>query len=63
MGRGLISRNADRYQRESELRTTLNHVNEHIDQVERDRGEASAPRLPEITLDLKGVLVDHAPVW
>ena len=33
VGRGLIRRNADRYQRESELRTTLNHINEHIDQV------------------------------
>ena len=36
VGRGLIRRNADRYQRESELRTSLNRVNEHIDQIEKD---------------------------
>jgi len=54
VGRGLIRRNADRYQRESELRTTLNHVNEHIDQVERDRGETRAAA--EIATDFRGVL-------
>ena len=54
VGRGLIGRNADRYQRESELRTTLNHVNEHIDQVERDNGETRAAT--EIATDLRGVL-------
>ncbi len=42
VGRGLIHRNADRYQRESELRTTLNHVDEYIDEIERSNGEAQA---------------------
>ena len=54
VGRGLIRRNADRYQRESELRTTLNHVNEHVDRLERERGETRAAA--EIATDLKGVL-------
>ena len=54
MGRGLIRRNADRYQRESELRTSLNRVNEHIDQIEKDGGEARAAT--RIVLDLKNVL-------
>ena len=35
VGRGLIRRNADRYQRESELRTSLNRSNEHIDEIEQ----------------------------
>ncbi len=54
VGRGLIRRNADRYQRESELRTSLNRVNEHIDQVEQDGSEARAAA--RIAFDLKGVL-------
>jgi len=54
VGRGLIRRNADRYQRESELRTSLNRTNEHIDEVERNGGEARAAA--RIALDLKGVL-------
>jgi putative ATP-binding cassette transporter len=54
VGRGLIRRNADRYQREAELRTSLNRINEHIDQVERDHSEAQAAA--RIALDLKGVL-------
>jgi putative ATP-binding cassette transporter len=54
VGRGLIRRNADRYQREAELRTSLNRINEHIDQVEQDHGEAQAAA--RIALDLKGVL-------
>jgi putative ATP-binding cassette transporter len=54
VGRGLIRRNADRYQRESELRTSLNRVNEHIDQVEQDGSEAQAAA--RIAFDLKGVL-------
>jgi putative ATP-binding cassette transporter len=54
VGRGLIRRNADRYQREAELRTSLNRVNEHIDQVEQDHSEAQAAA--RIALDLKGVL-------
>lgn len=55
VGRGLIRRNADRYQRESELRTSLNRVNEHIDQIEKDGDEARAAS--RIALDLKNVLV------
>ncbi|HEY2845741.1 MAG TPA: SbmA/BacA-like family transporter [Bryobacteraceae bacterium] len=54
VGRGLIRRNADRYQRESELRTSLNRTNEHIDEVELNAGEARAAA--RIALDLKGVL-------
>jgi vitamin B12/bleomycin/antimicrobial peptide transport system ATP-binding/permease protein len=55
VGRGLIRRNADRYQRESELRTSLNRVNEHIDQIEKDGDEARAAT--RIVLDLKNVLI------
>ena len=54
VGGGLIRRNADRYQRESELRTSLNRVNEHIDQIEQDGGEAQAAA--RIGMDLTGVL-------
>jgi putative ATP-binding cassette transporter len=55
VGRGLIRRNADRYQRESELRTSLNRVNEHIDEIEKEGDEARAAS--RIALDLKNVLV------
>ncbi len=55
VGRGLINRNANRYQREAELRTSLNRVNEHIDQIERDGSEREAG--DRIKLDLKNVLV------
>jgi putative ATP-binding cassette transporter len=55
VGRGLIRRNANRYQQESELRTSLNRVNEHIDELEQGDGTASAAA--RIALDLKGVLV------
>ena len=54
VGRGLIRRNADRYQRESELRTSLNRTNEHIDEIEQSNGEARAAT--RIALDLRGVL-------
>ena len=54
VGHGLIRRNADRYQRESELRTSLNRTNEHIDEIERDNDEARAAA--RIAFDLKGVL-------
>ena len=54
VGRGLIRRNANRYQRESELRTSLNRVNEHIDQIEQQGGEREA--FARINLDLKNVL-------
>jgi putative ATP-binding cassette transporter len=54
VGRGLIRRNANRYQHESELRTSLNRVNEHIDQLEQ--GEGTGPAAARIALDLRGVL-------
>ena len=54
VGRGLIQRNANRYQRESELRTSLNRTNEHIDEIEQNNGEARAAT--RIALDLRGVL-------
>ncbi len=54
VGRGLIRRNANRYQRESELRTSLNRINEHIDQIERDGSERTAAA--RVVLDLKNVL-------
>jgi vitamin B12/bleomycin/antimicrobial peptide transport system ATP-binding/permease protein len=54
VGRGLIRRNANRYQRESELRTSLNRTNEHIDEIERNNTETRAAA--HIALDLKGVL-------
>jgi putative ATP-binding cassette transporter len=54
VGRGLIRRNADRYQRESELRTSLNRTVEHIDEIEQNGSEAQAAA--RIALDLKGVL-------
>ena len=40
VGRKLIQYNADRYQRESELRFSLMRVNEHIDAISLYRGEA-----------------------
>jgi putative ATP-binding cassette transporter len=55
VGYSLIRRNANRYQRESELRTSLNRVNEHIGQIERDGEEARVAA--RIVLDLKGVLL------
>lgn len=54
VGRGLIRRNADRYQREAELRTSLNRTNEHINEIERDQDQARAAA--RIALDLRGVL-------
>ncbi len=53
-GRNLVWRNADRYQRESELRTTLNRISEHIEIIEQDSEEAMAAE--HLALDLKGVL-------
>jgi putative ATP-binding cassette transporter len=55
VGRSLIARNAERYQRESELRFSLMRVNEHIEEIEkRPEGEAEAAR--HIALDLEGIL-------
>ena len=42
VGGSLIPRNADRYQRESELRYSLMQVNQHIDADRQSDGEARA---------------------
>lgn len=44
VGRKLIKYNADRYQKESELRFSLMRVNEHIDAISLYRGEADENR-------------------
>jgi vitamin B12/bleomycin/antimicrobial peptide transport system ATP-binding/permease protein len=44
VGRRLIKYNADRYQKESELRFSLMRVNEHIDAISLYRGEADENR-------------------
>jgi putative ATP-binding cassette transporter len=44
VGRKLIKFNADRYQKESELRFSLMRVNEHIDAISLYRGEADENR-------------------
>ncbi len=44
VGRRLIHLNADRYQKESELRFSLMRVNEHIDAISLYRGEADENR-------------------
>jgi vitamin B12/bleomycin/antimicrobial peptide transport system ATP-binding/permease protein len=44
VGRKLIRFNADRYQKESELRFSLMRVNEHIDAISLYRGEADENR-------------------
>ena len=55
VGRGLIVRNADRYQRESELRFSLMQVNEHIEELEQQpNGVEDARR--RIQINLKDVL-------
>ncbi|MGH9643928.1 MAG: ABC transporter ATP-binding protein/permease [Terriglobales bacterium] len=57
-GRGLIKRNADRYQRESELRFGLVRVNEYADAIALAGGEADEVR--HIERDLAAVL---AATW
>ncbi len=54
VGRNLITRNAERYAREAELRSSLVRVNEHIDAISLAGGEADEAR--RIKLNLKGVL-------
>jgi len=44
VGRGLITRNAQRYAREAELRFSLVRVNEHIDSIALAEGEAQEER-------------------
>jgi vitamin B12/bleomycin/antimicrobial peptide transport system ATP-binding/permease protein len=57
-GRGLIKRNADRYQRESELRFGLVRVNEYADAIALAGGEADEAR--HVERDLAAVL---AATW
>ncbi len=50
VGRGLISRNADRYAREADLRFSLVRVNEHVDEISLAQGEADEKRRIELHL-------------
>lgn len=54
VGKGLITRNAERYQRESDLRFSLVRVNEHLDAISLAHGEADEAR--RIRIDLAAVL-------
>lgn len=54
VGRSLISRNADRYAREAELRFSMVRVNEHIDSIAIAAGESDEAR--RIEIDLAAVL-------
>jgi vitamin B12/bleomycin/antimicrobial peptide transport system ATP-binding/permease protein len=54
VGKGLITRNADRYQRESDLRFSLVRVNEHLDAISLAHGEADEER--RIRIELAAVL-------
>jgi putative ATP-binding cassette transporter len=50
VGKSLISRNADRYAREAELRFSLVRVNEHVDDISLAEGEADEKRRVEVNL-------------
>jgi putative ATP-binding cassette transporter len=50
VGRGLITRNADRYAREADLRFSLVRVNEHVDDISLAQGEADEKRRIELNL-------------
>lgn len=50
VGRPLVERNAERYQRESNLRFSMMRVNEHIDSVALFNGEADEKRRIEVNL-------------
>src|ERR1700686_504851 len=54
VGRSLIDRNAQRYEREADLRFSLVRVNEHIDAIALSGGEADEER--RIEVDLAAVL-------
>jgi putative ATP-binding cassette transporter len=54
VGKSLISRNADRYAREADLRYSLVRVNEHIDAISLAAGEADEAR--RLKVDLAAVL-------
>ncbi|MDP9082536.1 MAG: ABC transporter ATP-binding protein/permease [Pseudomonadota bacterium] len=51
VGRGLISRNAERYAREADLRFSLVRVNEHVDDITLAAGEADEKRRIELHLN------------
>ncbi len=51
VGRSLISRNAERYAREADLRFSLVRVNEHVDDISLAEGEADEKRRIQIHLD------------
>jgi vitamin B12/bleomycin/antimicrobial peptide transport system ATP-binding/permease protein len=50
VGRGLITRNAERYAREADLRFSLVRVNEHVDDISLAVGEADEKRRIEMHL-------------
>ncbi len=50
VGRGLISRNAERYAHEADLRFSLVRVNEHVDDISLAEGEADEKRRIELHL-------------
>jgi putative ATP-binding cassette transporter len=50
VGRGLITRNAERYAREADLRFSLVRVNEHVDDISLAMGEADEKRRIELHL-------------
>jgi putative ATP-binding cassette transporter len=50
VGKSLISRNADRYAREAELRFSLVRVNEHVDDISLAEGESDEKRRVEVNL-------------
>ncbi|HEY5102723.1 MAG TPA: ABC transporter ATP-binding protein/permease, partial [Steroidobacteraceae bacterium] len=54
VGKSLISRNAERYAREADLRYSLVRVNEHIDAISLAAGEADEAR--RLKVDLAAVL-------
>jgi putative ATP-binding cassette transporter len=54
VGRNLIDRNAERYEREADLRFSLVRVNEHIDAIALSGGEADEAR--RVDIDFAAVL-------
>ncbi|HEY3785823.1 MAG TPA: ABC transporter ATP-binding protein/permease [Steroidobacteraceae bacterium] len=54
VGRSLVSRNAERYAREADLRFSLVRVNEHVDAISLAKGEAHEAR--RIEADVTAVL-------
>jgi putative ATP-binding cassette transporter len=65
VGRGLISRNAERYAREADLRFSLVRVNEHVDDIALAEGEADEKRRIELHLGnvlaaTRRIVIGHA---